>query len=135
MTTSDPSPPRVPPRLKAVPAIRQLYWCDFPADAQLPELWKTRPVVIVSFKNTLRGAVTALPCSSQDQTGNPWAVSLQTTVDGRGPSWAICDKVTTVAVSRLTPDKSGIRRLSEAEFKLLLEVLFRWLPKLPKLPS
>ena len=131
MTTIDDSPPRVPPRLKAVPAIRQLYWCDFPADAHLPELWKTRPVVIVSFKNTLRGAVTVLPCSSQDQMGNPWAAVLHTTVDGKGPSWAICDKVTTVAVSRLTPDKSGIRRLPEAEFNGLLAVLFRWLPKLP----
>jgi len=131
MTTIDEPPPRVPPRLKAVPAIRHLYWCDFPADAQLPELWKRRPVVVVSFKNTLHGAVTLLPCSSKDQTGNPWAVPLQTTVDGKGPSWAICDKVTTLAVSRLTPDKGGIRRLPEAEFNGLLAVLFRWLPKLP----
>jgi hypothetical protein len=29
-------PPRVNPRLLVVPAIRELYWCDFPADAQLP---------------------------------------------------------------------------------------------------
>ena len=91
-------PPRVQPRLLAVPAIRELYWCDFPADAQLPEFWKRRPVIVVSFKNTLRGAVTVIPCSSQDQAGNPWAYALATTIDGKQPSWAIWDKPTTVAV-------------------------------------
>lgn len=131
MTTSGDSPPRVAPRLKAVPAIRQLYWCDFPADAHLPEFWKTRPVVVVSFKNSLRGAVTAIPCSSQEQTGNPWAFPLRTTIDGKGPSWAICDKIASVAVSRLTPDKSGIRRLPEVEFHEMLTLLFRWLPRPP----
>jgi hypothetical protein len=45
-------PPRVEPRLLVVPAIRELYWCDFPADAQLPEFWKRRPVIVVSFKKT-----------------------------------------------------------------------------------
>jgi hypothetical protein len=39
-----------------------------------------------------------IPCSSQDQAGNPWAYALKTTIDGKHPSWAICDKPTTVAV-------------------------------------
>lgn len=111
-------PPRVAPKLKARPSIRQLYWCDFPQDAQLPELWKRRPVVIVSYKNTLSGAVTVVPCSSQDQTDNEWAVRLKTTIDG-GNSWAICDKLTTVAVSRLTPtsmESSGFRKLNLTPF-------------------
>ncbi len=111
-------PPRVAPKLKARPSIRQLYWCDFPQDAQLPELWKRRPVVIVSYKNTLSGAVTVVPCSSQDQTDNEWAVRLKTTIDG-GDSWAICDKLTTVAVSRLTPtsmESSGFRKLNLTPF-------------------
>lgn len=134
MSTDDSDkPPRVVPRLKAVPAIRQLYWCDFPADAHLPEFWKRRPVLIVSFKNALSGAVTVIPCSSQDQTGNPWAIRLQTTIDGSA-SWAICDKPYTVAVSRLTPDKSGIKRLPESEFNDVLMLLFKWLPKLPDRP-
>lgn len=111
-------PPRVAPKLKARPSIRQLYWCDFPQDAQLPEFWKRRPVVIVSYKNTLSGAVTVVPCSSQDQTDNEWAVRLKTTIDG-GNSWAICDKLTTVAVSRLTPtsmESSGFRKLNLTPF-------------------
>jgi mRNA interferase MazF len=123
-------PPRVKPRLTAAPSIRQFYWCDFPKDAQLPEFWKTRPVLIVSFKNTLSGAVTVIPCSSQNQDGNPWALRLKTAIDEER-SWAICDKPNTFAVSRLSPDKGGIRRLSEAEFNPILALMFKWLPKLP----
>lgn len=123
-------PPKYKPRLLAAPAIRQLYWCDFPADAHLPEFWKRRPVLVLSFKNTLHGTVTVIPCSSQAQTGNPWAQKLATTIDGSS-SWAICDKLTSVAVSRLTPDKSGIQRIREDEFHRVLEVVLKWLPKVP----
>ena len=123
-------PPRVAPKLRAVPAIRELYWCDFPHDAQLPEFWKKRPVVVVSFKNTLHGTVTVIPCSSQDQSGNPWAYKLATTIDGE-ESWAVCDKPCTVAVSRLALDRRGKVRLPEAEFHGLLAILLRWLPRLP----
>jgi len=122
-----PAPPKVPPRLTAAPKIRQLYWCDFPQDAQLPEFWKRRPVVILSFKNTLHGAVNVIPCSTQAQPGNNWAFPLQTTIDGRA-AFAICDKVTTVAVSRLVPDKGGIVRMPEGEFNDLLRKVLSWLP-------
>ena len=57
-------PPRIPARIGVSPSIRQLYWCDFPRDAHLPEFWKRRPVIIISYKNTLSGAVTVIPCSS-----------------------------------------------------------------------
>lgn len=127
------SPPSVPPRVTAAPKIRQLYWCDFPQDAQLPEFWKRRPVVILSFKNTLHGAVTVVPCSTAAQPGNKWAHPLETTIDGRA-AFAICDKITTVAVSRLVPDKGGIRRLPEAEFDEILRVVLAWLP-VPSVPA
>lgn len=123
-------PPRVTPHLRAAPSIRQLYWCDFPQDAQLPEFWKRRPVVVLSYKNVLSGAVTVVPCSSQPQPGNRWAFPLITTID-TNPSWAICDKPTTVAVSRLTPEKSGIRRLPPDEFHAMLGLVLAWLPKVP----
>src|SRR3546814_9188046 len=90
------SPPKVEPRVTAAPSIRQLYWCDFPQDAKLPEFWKRRPVIIVSSKNTLHGAVTVVPCSPAAQPGNKWAFPLQTTIDGRA-AFAICDKLTTVS--------------------------------------
>ena len=128
MAGDDQPPPKVAPRVVAAPRIRQLYWCDFPQDAQLPEFWKRRPVIVISYRNTLYGAVTIIPCSTQDQTGNKWALPLATTIDGRA-SWAICDKVTTVAVSRLSVDRSGIPTLPVAEFDELLALMLAWLPK------
>ena len=120
-------PPKVAPQVTSAPSIRQLYWCDFPQDAQLPEFWKRRPVVILSFKNMLHGAVTVVPCSTQAQPGNKWAFPLQTTIDGRA-AFAICDKPTTVAVSRLVPDKGGIVRMPQAEFDDMLRLVLAWLP-------
>jgi mRNA interferase MazF len=120
-------PPRVKPHLKSASKIRQFYWCDFPKDAQLPEFWKRRPVLIISFRNNLHGTVTVVPCSSQNQGSNQWAHKLENTIDQR-ESWAICDKLSTVAVSRLYPEKNGIVRLSEAEFNLVLAKIIKWLP-------
>lgn len=120
-------PPKVAPRLVGAPKIRQLLWCDFPQDAQLPEFWKRRPVIILSYRNTLHGAVTVIPCSTQAQPGNKWAFPLQTTIDGRA-AWAICDKITSLAVSRLLPDKGGIVRMPEAEFDDMMRLVLTWLP-------
>ncbi len=120
-------PPKVAPRVVGAPKIRQLFWCDFPQDAQLPEFWKRRPVIILSGRNTLHGAVTAIPCSTQAQPGNKWAFPLRTTIDGRA-AWAICDKLTTVAVSRLSPDKGGIVRMPQDEFEEMLTLVLAWLP-------
>ncbi len=132
MINDDVTPPHVKPRLKISPSIRELYWCDFPKDAQLPEFWKCRPVLVVSYRNTLHGAVTVIPCSTSDQAGNPWAVKLTTTIDDTfAGSWAICDKVTTIAVSRLSSHRNGKRRLPEPEFNQILACLFKWLPVIP----
>lgn len=130
MTLGPQTPPKVPPRLVAAPKIRQLLWCDFPQDAQLPEFWKRRPIIVLSYRNTLHGAVTAIPCSTQAQPGNAWAFPLRTTIDGRA-AWAICDKPSTVAVSRLLPDRLGIARMPEDEFHELLKLVLDWLPKIP----
>jgi mRNA interferase MazF len=128
-TEVETKPPKVEPRIKAAPKIRQLYWCDFPKDAQLPELWKCRSALVISYKNILHGAVTLIPCSSLDQGGNPWAYKQTTTIDGREHSWALCDKITTLAVSRLSADKAGIRRMPEDEFNEILSLVLKWLPR------
>ena len=120
-------PPRVVPRLTGAPKIRQLFWCDFPQDAQLPEFWKRRPIIVISYRNTLYGAVTVIPCSTQAQPNNKWAFPLRTTIDGRA-AWSICDKPTTVAVSRLLPDKGGIMRMQKAEFDAMIRLVLEWLP-------
>lgn len=122
------TPLRVAPRIVGTPKIRQLFWCDFPKDAQLPEFWKRRPVVILSSRNTRYGAVTVVPCSTSPQAGNRWAHQLVTSIDGR-EAWAICDKITTVATSRLLPDKGGVARMSVYEFEAMLALVLDWLPK------
>ena len=122
------TPPRIPPKLKSAPKVRQFYWCDFPKDAQLPEFWKNRPVIILSCRRIkLHGSVVVIPCSTQAQPNNPFAFPLRTTIDGKA-AWGICDKPTTVAVSRLTPDKQGIRRMPDDEFQELLSLVLDFLP-------
>ncbi|MCB1454156.1 MAG: type II toxin-antitoxin system PemK/MazF family toxin [Rhizobiaceae bacterium] len=123
-------PPRIRPRLKSAPRIRQLYWCDLPRDAQLPELWKRRPVVILSKNSTLFGAVTVVPCSTQAQPDPKLAFPLRTTIDGRA-AWAICDKPMTVAVSRLVPTHGAITRLPQEEFEEMVGVVLALLPTVP----
>jgi mRNA interferase MazF len=127
-------PPRIRTSLKQGPKIRDLYWCEFPKDAHLPELWKRRPVLVLATDRTLSGAVTVVPCSSQDQTGNKWAFRLGNTIDD-SQSWAICDKITTVAVSRLSLDRLGKRRVSQEEFSAVLALVLRWLPSPPRQPG
>jgi mRNA interferase MazF len=124
------TPPKVAPRLKSAPKIRQLYWCDFPKDAQLPEFWKRRPVVVLSKTATLHGAVIVIPCSTQAQHNPKLAYPLRTTIDGQA-AWAICDKPTTVAVSRLVPTQGVIVRMPEDEFHEMLKLVLDLLPKLP----
>ncbi|RYC29536.1 type II toxin-antitoxin system PemK/MazF family toxin [Lichenibacterium minor] len=125
-------PPHVRTRLKQAPKLRDLYWCDLPRDAQLPEFWKRRPVIVIAGDGTLSGAVQVVPCSSQPQGANRWAHQLVTTIDGVGPSWAVCDKVGTVAVSRLSIDAnhSRPRRLTQEEFTAVLGLVLARLPRL-----
>ena len=128
ITSLDERPPRIQPSLRSAPKIKQLYWCKFPIDGQSPEFWKTRPVIILSSRQHLYSTVTVIPCSSQPQGGNKWAFPLQTTIDGSN-SWAICDKITNIAVSRLTPHRGQINRIPDNEFQEILEIVLNWLPK------
>lgn len=130
MADEEDKPPKLKPRLKSAPRVRQLYWCDFPKDAQLPEFWKRRPVIVLSMNATLHGAVTVVPCSTQAHQDPKLAFPLRTTIDGRA-AWAICDKPTTVAVSRLVPDKKGIVRMPADEFHAMLGLVLALLPRLP----
>ena len=116
-------PPFIPPVILATPKIRQLYWCDFPSDARLPEFWKVRPVVILSYKNTRNGLVTVLPCSSKSHDREIWAHKLSLSIDDR-ESWAICNAITSVSVSRLSAYDGPIKRLSEDECNVLLDKVF-----------
>jgi mRNA interferase MazF len=122
------APPRVKPRLKSAPKIRQVYWCDFWRDAHLPEMWKVRPVVVVSYRNTLYGPCLVVPFSTDPANAtNAWACPI-TLPDGK--SWAICNQPSTVAVSRLSQYHGKILKLPEEVFNPILGKLLDWLPKI-----
>lgn len=127
MREDEEKPPRILPQLKSVPKIRELFWCDFPRDAQLPELWKRRPVIILSKNAILSGTVTVIPCSTQKEQDPRFAFPLRTTIDER-EAWAICDKPTTFAVSRLTSPRGGIVRMPADEFNEMLRIVLGLLP-------
>jgi mRNA interferase MazF len=127
-------PPRVAPRIIGAPRIRQFYWCRLPTDAELPELWKVRPVIVISFRNLLHGHATVIPTTTVEQPDNRWAYRLATSIDGRNVSWAICDKPMTIAASRLEPHRT-IPRISELELKEILTRLFAWLPRIPNVEN
>jgi mRNA interferase MazF len=124
-------PPRKEVRIKSAPKIREFFWCDFWADAQLPEMWKTRPVLILSFKNRLFGTCTVIPLSTDPENANdPWAVESPRELGADRKSWLICNQPCSVATSRLTSFKVT-PRLSELEFNPVLAKVLEWLPKVP----
>ncbi len=129
---NDSKPRRVPMRIKAAPKIRQIYWCQFWKEALLPEMWKERPVVIFSYRNTLSGHSLVLPTSTDPQEGERarWAHPLSLSVDGQRKSWVICNHFYTVSNARLSPSKR-IPRIPDAEFQQILKICADWLPRLP----
>ena len=127
-------PRRVQPRIIAAPKHGQIYWCDFWLDAQLPEMWKTRPVVVVSYRNRLDWPCLIVPISTWPQDDNPWALRFAMPTDG-GPRWAICNQPSTVAPSRFTTFRGKVPRLSQTDFDLILGKVLDWLPKRPPAPS
>ena len=130
MTAAINTPQWVAPRIKAAPKIRQIYWCDFWRDARLPEMWKTRPVIVVSYKNTLTGPCLVVPVSTEPQDKNPWAYRLSMAIEGDGiTSWAVCNHPATLSPSRFTQFNQGIPFLPKDDFNQVLERLMKWLPK------
>lgn len=128
IVTEETPPPRIAPRLKSAPRIRQVYWCDLPVDAQLPEFWKRRPVLIVSKTATLNGAVLVLPFTTKSQPDNPMAFPMASPITGK-KSWVICDYLTTVAVSRLHMPGRAVPRISQEDFNRIIGIALQNLPR------
>ncbi|WP_306133443.1 type II toxin-antitoxin system PemK/MazF family toxin [Roseivivax marinus] len=126
--SDDARPPRIKPRIKSAPRPRQVYWCDFPQDAHLPEFWKTRPVLILSPKVALYGVATVVPLSTKPQPDNDLAHDFASPLPNGGRSWAICSHVTTVAVSRLTLVDGKAPRISDEDFQEVLRLVRRTIP-------
>ncbi|GAA5110521.1 type II toxin-antitoxin system PemK/MazF family toxin [Bartonella jaculi] len=121
-------PPHIKPRLKSAPRIRQIFWCDFPHDAILPEFWKKRPVLVLSKCAKLYGNVTVLPFTTKSQPNNPAAYPLQSPIEHK-KAWIICNYVTTVSVSRLSGSQN-IPRLPKEEFDKIVALMLKYLPRL-----
>lgn len=123
--------PTVRTGLKAAPAIRSVYWCEFPADMRFPEFWKTRPVVVISYKNALSGPILVVPMTTAAQPDNRWAVKLAKNPNPRNTSdvWVVCNHLYTVACSRLSTFGGTVPRLGEAEFRTIHDRILQWIPK------
>ncbi len=120
-------PPRVPPKIRQAPRIRQIYWCDFPMDAQLPEFWKRRPVLILSRRAKLHGNVTVLPLTTKSQPDNRMAYPID--IPNMQLSWVICDYLATVAVSRLHLTGRVALRVGQDDFNKIVALVLKGLPR------
>lgn len=120
--------PEAPNRINFAPKLGNLYWCKFPADARKPEFWKTRPVIVVSYANTLLGPVLVVPLTTKPQPGNKWAYSMPQNPIPRESrvSWAVCNHIYTVSCSRLSPIHGKVVRLDEAARKPIIELVRQW---------
>ena len=132
----DPSP-AARTSLKAAPAIRNVYWCAFPRDMRYPEFWKIRPVVVVSYKNSLKGPILVVPVTTKPQTGDRWAHKLPRNPSPRDTCdvWVVCNHLYTVGCSRLSAFDGVVPRLTPQEFRPIHELVLKWVPPLlPLLP-
>jgi mRNA interferase MazF len=92
-------------------------------------MWKTRPVIVVSYKNSLHGPCLVVPTSTEPhEEADPWAFRLSVKLDGV-QSWAICNMLTTVSPSRFSQFRGEIPVLPQADFNEVLARVTRWLPK------
>lgn len=97
----------------------------------LPEMHKRRPVVVMSYKNTLHGHCLVVPTSTDPQEGKSadWAHPLSIKPDGRRDTWVVCNHLYTVSTSRFSPPGQGaIPRVPEDEFNVILTKVLKWLP-------
>ncbi len=118
-------------KIKAAPKLGNVYWCQFPADARKPEFWKTRPVVVISYANSLLGPVLVVPLTTKDQGANKWAFRLEANPvpkDSR-PSSAVCNHLYTVACSRLVPIQGKVPRLTGAELEPIIQRVRDWVAR------
>jgi mRNA interferase MazF len=109
-----------------------VYYCGFPEAALPPEFSKRRPVIVVSYKNSLTGPILVVPITTQAQRENQWVVKLE-----RNPKpgetcevWVVCNHLYTVSCERLSATHGTVARLTAAEFRPVHELILKWVPSL-----
>ena len=91
-------------------------------------MWKTRPVVVISYKNSLHGPCLVVPLTTAEQGSSPWAWEMSVSIDGRR-NWAVCNHLYTVAPSRFSQIRGTIPRVPNNEFNEILKRVTAWLPR------
>ena len=124
-----------PVAIKAAPKLGSIYWCDFhpPEHVHLPEMWKQRPVVVVTHRSTVvKGPVLVVPTSTDPQEANPWAFPMpdyiRQAMGGRA-SWVICNHLVTMSTSRLRQVGGAVPRLQKTDINSVLDLIHDGLPK------
>lgn len=99
----------------------------------LPEMWKKRPVLVVSSKNSLFGPCTVLAISTDPQQGASaqWSYKLPVQVQKDRESWVVCNHLYTVSPSRLEQARKGVLRIGAEPFHEILDKMYTWLPTIP----
>lgn len=126
-------------KIKAAPKVGSLYWCSLHPEEHIhiPEFWKKRPALIISRKNTLKGKVSILPITTDDDNDkyeNSIELSPDTSnkINGK-KSWVVCDHIMTVATSRLDYINKNPPRIDRNELDTILELchslLAGWKPE------
>lgn len=84
--------------------------CDYSTGFRPPEMVKVRPVVVISPRRRTSQLATVVPLSSsRPSPAEPWHYELPPGAypPARGPMWAKCDMLATVALVRLDRVKVG----------------------------
>lgn len=114
------------------PEERSIVACDF-SGFRVPEMTKTRPVVVLRKSRMNRKLVTVIPLSSK----MPWRVMPYHYEFPENPipnatwpiSWAICDMVVTVSIDRLHHWTASRKQrnvavcVSDSDFKRIREAV------------
>ena len=118
--------------IKAAPRVGLLYWCAFHDERHIhiPEMWKVRPVVVVSRKNSLRGKCTVLPFSTSERNESgelafEASAATRKLLDNSDRTWVLCDHPVTVATSRLSQIKGGVPRMPRNELADVLSLMLK----------
>ena len=116
-------------RLRAAPKLGNLYWCTFPdpEHVHLPEMWKTRPVIVISRRNRLIGKVSALPLSTEIRNRDnkhSFQLSRQICELLTGDeTWVLCDHIVTVSTSRLSQVRGYVPSVRGQELAEILDLM------------
>jgi len=120
--------------IQGAPKLGSVYWCKFNKAelVPLPEMWKDRPVIVVSHRDLrIKGSCLVLPTSTDPQDNNDWALELPDyitqQIDGRR-SWALCSHPVTISTSRLRQIKGKVLKLKILDLNNILHMMIDWLP-------